>query len=164
MFSACNPKAAGQVDFTLFDEQSAGVPLVNITLPVHNISDTRYFFIFPPIKDSGEKTYRFNLSSSARHSTGLCLWYARAERPEQGGLMQNHQSIDGNLFFTAYAFTGTEPMSVWEGIRETAIRQGEYITVRELQLYAELPTDLKTESKTHIKFNRLMKAYNFNTQ
>ena len=160
MFSACKPDASAQVYFTLFDAKSDGVPLVSITLPVRNITDTLYFFIFPPIQDSRNKTFRFCLSSSARHSTGLCLWYTRNDGFENGAMLLNNQPFGGSLFFTAYAFTGSEPLSVWEGIRETAIRQGEYITVRELQLYVEMPQRLKEQTETHIKMNRLKKVYN----
>ena len=43
----------------------------------------------------------------------------------------------GDLFFTAYYFTGNEPETMWQGTREQVIKQGLYISILELQLYDE---------------------------
>ena len=124
-------------------------------VPINKITKTRYFFIFPPIHGSSGKTYRFSLNSPSLPGTGICLWHSTENSYKHGGLIVNNQSQPGSLFFTAYGFTGTAPRTIWEGIREAAIRQGEYITVRELQLYVELNQELREQSPTEKKLLRM---------
>jgi hypothetical protein len=159
MFTANNPVFSEPVTFTLTEDNNSTTPLARITALLTNIIDTRYFFIFPPLPDSAGKTYQFSFSSPTATGTDVSLWYSNGEKQPTGTLQQGTQVLRGALFFSAYAFKGDRPKSAWEGINETAIRQGEYITVRELQMYAELPPSVKSSTGTHGKMERLMRAH-----
>lgn len=159
MFSGVNPNAGGKIRFTLVEKNSPEILMACITVPVRNITDTRYFFIFPPVKNSLGKTYRFSLSTAAHEYTGIGLWLSGDDAYADGAGFENGVLLPRDLFFTAYAFNGTVPRSIWEGHRETAIRQGEYIAVRELQLYVEMPLALQKKSPTHAKLKRLRRVY-----
>jgi hypothetical protein len=58
-----------------------------------------------------------------------------------------------------YNFTGEYPKTDWQGRKLTVIRQGQYVGLRELQLYYERSKEFRIKTKTHEKINRAQKAW-----
>ena len=137
--------------------------LYQVDLPLKEIDDwTRYFFIFPPIKDSMGKEYTFYFDSpSLRAGNGISLWHDVRDVYTSGKMLVNSKPTDGDLYFTTYCFTGEHPQTDWEGKRLTAIKQGRYITIREWQLYNERSWDFRRKTITHEKLRRFQAALDY---
>jgi hypothetical protein len=146
-----------KITFALREGDYHGRLLEQIDLPAKNIHNSRFFFIFPPIKNSAGKRYSFSFSCPSKAEEGISLWYASADCYPNGHMFKNNEPASGDLYFTAYGFTGGFPQTDWEGIKPKVIRQEEYISVRELQLYTEMSKELKEKSPTHAKMLRLKK-------
>ena len=157
LFANKNRLDRGKITFSLREENQSGKLIAQIDMPIKNVHDTRFFFIFPPIKNSAGGKYAFSFSSSFNPGKGISLWYESKDCYVGGHIFKNGKPVSGDLFFTAYYFKGNQPRSDWQGRRQTVIRKGEYITVRELQLYLETPKALREQSKTHEKMKRLLK-------
>ena len=67
----------------------------------------------------------------------------------------------GDLYFTTYHFTGEHPQTDWEGKKLAVIKQGQYITFREWQLYCERSKNFRDKTITHEKLGRFQKALNY---
>lgn len=159
MFSSPQQLKRGEVSFFLSEGTQAKETLHHITLPLKKMSDcTRYFFIFPPIKDSKGKAYTFRFTSSLPSGNKLSLWYEPTDAYQEGRLLINSQSPGGDLYFTTYHFTGTRPVTEWQGCKETVINHGMYVDVRELQLYHEQSKEFRERTITHQKIERAVKA------
>lgn len=154
MFANLNAFGYKKIKFALREGSPQGRLLKQIDLPIENINNTRFFFIFPPIKNSAGKYYSFSFSCSSKSAYGLSLWYSSTDFYPDGQMFINNKPLSGDLFFTVYHFTGDQPQNVWEGIKATVIRQEEYIGVREWQLYVELPKKLKEKSYMQKKIQR----------
>jgi 4-amino-4-deoxy-L-arabinose transferase-like glycosyltransferase len=144
-----------KITFALREGSYNGKLLEQIDLQIKNIHNTRFFFIFPPIKNSAGKRYAFSFSCPSKSAQGTSLWYSATDCYPDGHMFKNDKPLRGDLFFTAYGFTGDQPRTVWEGIKTAAVRQEEYIGVRELQLYIEMPRVMREKSPTHRKMQRL---------
>jgi hypothetical protein len=69
----------------------------------------------------------------------------------------NGEPTDGDLYFQAYCFTGEHPETDWEGKREIIIDQM-YVSVRELQLYADMSKEFREKTIIHKKLGRTERA------
>ncbi len=72
----------------------------------------------------------------------------------------NSEPADGDLYCTAYYFTGEECQTDWQDKRAVVISQGEYVNIRERQLYCERSKEFRVRTRTHKKLMRLEKALN----
>jgi hypothetical protein len=162
MFSSLNTLKMGEITFSLIEEGDERKVLRKINLPLEKIDDcTRYFFIFPPIKDSMGKDYTFSfISSSLSAEKGVSLWYESSDCYPGGKMLVNGESTTGDFYFTAYHFTGENPKTDWQGKREIVINQGLYVSLRELQLYHERSRKFRGKTITHEKIMRIKKAVN----
>jgi hypothetical protein len=88
---------------------------------------------------------------------GTSLWYASHDNYHDGQLEVNRESLEGDLYFQAYCFTGERPETDLQGKKATVIDQGEYVSVRELQLYNEMSEDSQKKTETYTKLRRLEK-------
>ncbi len=163
MFSRDHSKNSDEkLRFTLARADAPECIIRRIDFSSSDAMDTaRYYFAFPPIKDSAKKKYIFTISSSSQHfenATGL--WYADDNLYADGGMVINGRQRPGDLYFAAYSFIGKKPSSQWEGVREIAISQDLYITVREMQLYASRRISAREKSITHKKYLLVEKAFN----
>jgi len=163
MFSCGTSQKNGEITFSLKEEEGKGEVLRQINVPLEKVdSDTiRYFFIFPPIKDSMGKEYMFCFSSpSLPPGSGVSLWCELSDCYHGGVMHVNGEPADGALYFNAYYFTGEEPTTDWQGKREIAISQGQYVSIRERQLYYERSKSFSERTITHRKLIRLERALN----
>lgn len=159
MFSSPLPMKRGEVNFFLAEGERREKVVHHLTRSLKRINDcTRYFFIFPPIENSKGKVYTFWLSTSLPSGNRFSLWYEPTDVYHDGELLIEGESSGGDLYFTTYHFTGTHPVTEWQGIKETVITQGLYIDVRELQLYYEQSREFREKTMTHEKMLRLEKA------
>lgn len=163
MFSSHNKPEGGKLIFSLMEGRDTGKVLHRINLPLKEIDDwTRYFFIFPPIKDSMDKEYTFYFSSSFLSTDdGLSLWYESHDVYPGGKMLINSTPAVGDLYFTTYCFTGEHPKTDWQGRKPTVISQGRYITLREWQLYNERSEDFRRKTTTHTKIKYFQEALNY---
>ncbi len=77
----------------------------------------------------------------------------------EGRLLINNKPIDGDLYFNAYYFTGEHPETDWEGVRETVINQGLFLSIRKLQYYGELSESFRLKTAIHKKIMQAKKVY-----
>jgi hypothetical protein len=163
MFSSPQKLKDGEIIFSLMEGRDTRKMLYQIDLPLKEIDDwTRYFFIFPPIKDSMGKEYTFYFDSpSLRAGNGISLWHDARDVYTSGKMLVNSKPTDGDLYFTTYCFTGEHPQTDWEGRRLTAIKQGQYITIREWQLYNERSWDFRRKTITHEKLGHFQAALDY---
>jgi 4-amino-4-deoxy-L-arabinose transferase-like glycosyltransferase len=155
MFANPGRLSNGKITFVLREGGSNGRLLEQIDLSIKNVHNSRFFFIFPPIKNSAGKRYSFSFHCPSQTEYGISLWYSSADCYTDGHMFKNDEPSSGDLFFTAYGFTGDYPRTDWEGIKAAVIRQEEYISVRELQLYVEMSRELKEKVPTHAKLLHL---------
>lgn len=160
MFSNLSKKKRGEVTFSLTDTRYPGSVLRQSTLPIREITDnTKYFFSFPPLSDSKDKEYLISIRApSLPGETDISLWYESHDAYPDGTMFINGVPASGDLFFTAYYFTGNQPETMWQGTREQIIKQGLYITIRELQLYHERSKVFREKTTTHEKILFLQNA------
>ena len=161
MFSSLNTPKSGEMIFSLIEGRDKDTVLRRINLPLKKISDnTRYFFIFPPIKNSMGKEYMFCFSStSLLAENSVSLWYESSDSYSDGKMLVNCEPADGDLYLTTYHFIGEHPKTDWQGKREIAIKQGMYVTMRELQFYNERSKEFRKKKITHEKIVRFKKAF-----
>jgi len=150
----------GELLFTLKEADHNQTAICAIPLPLRDLHDmSKYYFVFPPIADSHNKRYILSFAVSSAGSNGrIGLWYERPQIYRDGAMLLNGKPLDGSLYFATYHFSGIEPALIWQGVRETCINQGWYISFRELQYYGELARDLRDKTKTHEKLKRIEKA------
>jgi len=163
MFSCGSNQKSGEITFSLREKGYKGKVLRQINFPLKkiNLDGTRYFFFFPPLENSMEKEYEFYFSSpSLSPGSGVSLWCELSDCYHGGGMRVNGEPTDGDLYFTVYYFTGEEPKTDWQGKREVVINQGQYVGVRERQLYQERSKEFRVGTKTHKKMKRLEEAFN----
>ena len=160
LFSNLNKTKRGEITFSLTERRNTGAVLRRSTLPVREITDNnRYFFSFPPIMDSSAKEYLLSISApSLSGETDISLWYESHNAYPDGTIFINGEPAFGDLFFTAYHFTGEQPETMWQGTREQVIKQGLYISIRELQLYHERSKVFREKTTTHEKTLLFQKA------
>ena len=160
MFSNSKKPQSGEILFSLKEGRNQDKILRQVTFPLKHIKDNaRYFFIFPPIKDSMNKEYSCCFSSpsqSAEH--GISLWYESGNAYPEGTMMLNTAPVPGDIYFTAYHFSGNSPETDWQGRKELVIEQGLYVGLRELQLYNERSREFREQTLTHKKIVRFQKA------
>ena len=161
MFSNPDKLKSGKIIFSLKEAQDKATVLRQITFPLEKISDnTRYFFVFPPIENSMGKKYLFSFSSPAQpDGEGVSLWYESSDCYTQGRMFVNREPVAGDLYYTAFYFTGEHPKTEWQGTTETVINQGLYVGTRELQLYNERSKAFREKTLTHQKIIRFKKAH-----
>jgi hypothetical protein len=148
----------GELEFVLKEAGGSAGELYRIPLSLKNINDfSRYYFTFPPIKNSMGKRYTF-YSSSNRPTKDVALWYSVNDSYHDGSMQINNVPFNGNLYFQVYCFTGLRPETDWQGRRAIVINQGGYVTIREYQLYLEQSGDFRKKTKTHSKIMRIEKA------
>jgi hypothetical protein len=148
------------ITFSLKEEGREEV-LRQINMPNVRISTdiSRYFFIFPPIRNSLGKEYTFSFSSpSLPTGNGVSLWYEPTDSYSSGKMYVNSKPGSGDLNFTTYSFTGDIPRTDWQGKRKIVISQDQYVTVRERQLYYENSKEFRVGTITHKKLTRLDRA------
>jgi 4-amino-4-deoxy-L-arabinose transferase-like glycosyltransferase len=144
----------GEISFSLWEKDRRDKVLHRQTYPLNKISDSqRLVFIFPPIKKSAGRTYTFSFSSSA--DDGISLWYDREDRYSRGSQVQNGADTDGDLYFSAYCFTGETPQTIWQGIAPAVVNQDNYITIGEMQFYFDLDEGLRKSTLIHQKLKLL---------
>jgi len=159
LFSSPRKMTEGDVSFFLSESGREQEILHHLTLPLKEINDcTRYFFIFPPVANSKNKTYTFWFTASPSPENRLALWYEPTDVYREGRLLVNSEPAGGDLCFTTYHFNGTCPMTEWQGRTETVITQGMYVDVRELQLYYEQAKEYRERTITHEKILRVVQA------
>ena len=160
MFSCQAYQESGEITFTLRELKKNGKALVTMQYPLKKIRDfNRYFFIFPPIKDSRGKEYELSLTSpSVPEGKGVSLWYEANDSKLGGKMHVNNVPVDGALYFSAYYFTGDYPRTDWEGRRQLVINDGLYIYIPELQLYYEQSKEFHIHTATHSKIQLVEKA------
>jgi len=158
MFSSPNTLKSGEITFTLMEDGNK--VLREIDFPLKKINDcTRHFFIFPPIKHSRGKAYMFRFSSpNLPTENGISLWHESSEVYSGGRMVVNGEPAIGDLYFTAYYFTGDYPKTIWQGKKEVVIKQGLYVTMRELQLYYERSKEYRGKTLTHEKLSIIKNA------
>jgi hypothetical protein len=161
MFSSPSKLNSGEIIFSLKDAQDNSTVLRQITFPLEKVSDnTRYLFVFPPIENSMDKEYLVTFSSPAQpDGEGVSLWYEPRDCYAQGKMFVNGKPVVGNLYYTAFYFTGKHPKTDWQGTKETVINQGLYVGTRELQLYNERAKGFREKTITHQKILRFKKAH-----
>jgi 4-amino-4-deoxy-L-arabinose transferase-like glycosyltransferase len=161
MFSSRNPLKRGEITFSLMDAGDLTQALYRINLPLEEIEDwNKYYFVFPPIKDSIDKTYTFSIQApSLPGETGLALWHSLQDVYPDGTMFVNSTPASGDLTFSAYCFTGENPQTDWEGKRLAVIKQGPYISFREWQLYIERSNDFRSKTLTHEKILLFQNAF-----
>ena len=159
MFSCESKRAHGDIVFVLKETGEQGKIICQMHYPVKNIQGIdRCFFIFPPILDSRGKEYQVSFSApSVSPGAGVSLWYDAKDRYPAGRMFVNGEPTDGDLYFQAYCFTGEHPETDWEGKREIIIDQM-YVSVRELQLYAEMSKEFREKTIIHKKLERTERA------
>jgi hypothetical protein len=159
VFSSPLQMTEGEVSFFLSENGREPEMLHHLTLPLKEINDcTRYFFIFPPVADSKNKYYTFWFAASPSPENRLALWYEPTDVYREGQLLVNREPAGGDLCFTTYHFSGTHPMTEWQGRKETVLSQGMYVDVRELQLYYEQSKESRERTITHEKILRVIQA------
>ena len=160
MISYQDKPIPGEMEFILREVGDNAIDLYRIPLQIQTITGgARYLFVFPPIKNSKGKRYRFCFSSpSQQRGNGTSLWYASHDNYHDGQLEVNRESLEGDLYFQAYCFTGERPETDFQGKKATVIDQGEYVSVRELQLYNEMSEDSQKKTETYKKLLRLEKG------
>jgi hypothetical protein len=161
MFSCPVKRLNGELLFSLREAEGNGKTLYHMSYPLKEINDCdRCCFLFPPIPNSLGKTYVATFrSASVPQGQGISLWYNTAGDSVLGGTMRiNNESVTGNLYFQAYCFTGERPQTDWEGKRECVINQGWAVSIRELQLYAEMSKAFREKTIIHKKMLLLDKA------
>jgi hypothetical protein len=160
MFSNLNKPKSGEITFSLKEGRDKEKVPHQITFPLKRIKDNaRYFFIFPPIKNSKDKEYLLSISSTSQPTgKGISLWYESSDCYLEGTMMVNNTPAMGDIYFTAYHFAGDHPKTDWQGRKEVVIEQGLYVGLRELQLYHERSKEFRIKTKTHEKINRAQKA------
>ena len=164
MFSSLNKPKRGEILFSLMEERNTGKVLRQIKLPLREINDfTRYFFTFPPIQQALGKEYTFSFSflPSLSISKGTSLWYESSNPYPGGSMLINGTHTAGDLYFTTYHFTGEHPQTDWEGKKLAVIKQEQYITFREWQLYCERSKDFRKKTITHEKLGRFQEAIKY---
>jgi hypothetical protein len=160
MISYQDKPIPGEMEFMLREVGADAIDLYRIPLQIQTITGgARYLFVFPPIKDSKGKRYRCYFSSpSQQMGNGISLWYASHDNYPDGLLELNSKPFEGDLYFQAYCFTGERPETDLQGKRATVIDEGEYVSVRELQLYNEMSEDAQKKTATHTKLRRIEKG------
>lgn len=160
MFSNSIKPQSGELLFSLKEGINQDKILRQITYSLKHIKDNaRYFFIFPPLKDSMNKEYSFCFSAPSQPAgQGVSLWYESSNSYPQGTMMTNTVPGPGDIYFTAYHFSGNSPETGWQGRREIVIKQDLYIGLRELQLYNERSREFREQTLTHKKIVRFQKA------
>jgi hypothetical protein len=109
--------------------------------------------------DSRAKEYLLSVSApSLSGESDISLWYESQDAYPDGTLFINGEPVSGDLFFTAYYFTGDRPETMWQGTREQVLKQGLYISIRELQLYHERSKVFREKTTTHEKTLLLQNA------
>jgi hypothetical protein len=163
MFSSLPKQRSGEAIFSLTEASTTGKVLYQINLPLKEIDDwTRFFFTFPPISDSMNKAYTFRFESpSLPAGNGVSLWHESYDVYPGGSMLVNSRPTAGDLYFTAYCFTGEHPQTDWEGRKLAVIQQGRYITMREWQLYNERSEDFRRKTITHAKLKYFQEALNY---
>ena len=73
-------------------------------------------------------------------------------------MMINTVPVPGDIYFTAYHFSGDSPGTDWQGRKVIVIDQGLYVGLRELQLYNERSREFREQTLTHKKIVRFQKA------
>jgi hypothetical protein len=161
MFSNPSKWHSGEIIFSLKDAQDKSSVLHQLTFPLEKISDnTRYLFVFPPIKNSRDKKYLFSFSAPAQGVVeGVSLWYESRDCYTGGRMFVNGEPVPGDLYYTAFYFTGEHPKTEWQGTKEMVINQGLYVGTRELQLYNERSKEFREKTVTHQKIIRFKKAH-----
>lgn len=158
------PFARGNAVFSLFEAAHPQQVLHKIQLPLKEISgDLRYYFVFPPIQDSKNKEYLFSITLSPdAQGERIFTWYEAKDVYREGNMFLNGRLDDGDVYFSTYHFTGVTPYSPWEGVQETVLDQGLFVTVREMQFYYECSPEVRAKTVTHKKILQLEKALSNN--
>jgi len=93
------------VIFHLLDDPEATRDIISITLPEPEIQNERPTSIrFPPLPDSGGRSYYFYIESPEGSPGDAITVYANAQdRYSAGTAYRNHQAVSGDLTFTAYS-------------------------------------------------------------
>ena len=158
LFSTTAIRPSGTLLFTLSDQQDGGRILYTINFSVEYLTDfSKYYFVFPPIKDSLGKHYSFRISSGHGRSgqNAIGVWYSKQDAYTEGTLLVNEKPMAGDMYFKAYCFVGDTPSSVLEGRKPRALNQGLYLDIWELQLYQERSEKFRVQTPTHEKLLRL---------
>ncbi len=156
MFSNPERIPSGRIYFSLQDAASGNI-IRKMRLEYDTIVDTRFFFLFPPVAGSRDKQYHFTFREDDSKRPGISLWYSDTDNYAGGTMTADSVPASGDFYFTVYYFTGESPDSIWEGAETAVIRQGEYIPVRQLQLYAELPRNMRERTIIHRKLEQAEK-------
>ena len=161
MFSVDTQPAKGDLILSIREATATGSVLRRIRYPLEKINDlSKYFFIFKPISFSAGKEFIFTFEGDSFCSeNGVALWYESKDSYPDGRLLVNNKPIDGDLYFNAYYFTGEHPETDWEGIRDTVINQGLFLSIRKLQYYGELSESSRLKTVIHKKIMRAKKVY-----
>ena len=145
-------KQYGDIFFTLRQGSFDGPVLYRMSYPIEKISDSqRLVFIFPPIRESAGKEYVATFSSSTAKGQGIQLWYESADNYPDGSLFVNGKPAAGDLYFSAYCFTGETPWTIWQGKDEVVLNQDNFIPIGELQFYLDLTPERQKQIVTHEK-------------
>jgi hypothetical protein len=162
VFSSTTMRPSGALLFTLSYNQDGDRPIYTITFPAESISDfSKYYFVFPPIKNSLGRRYNFRISSGPETSghDAIGVWYNRQDAYTEGALLVNEKPAAGDMYFKAYCFVGDEPSSILEGREPRALNQGLYLDIWELQLYQQRSKKFRLQTPTHEKLLRLQAAH-----
>ncbi len=162
MFALKSFQQTGTVVFTLREEDRPDQLLHKTTYPLNKISDfQRLVFVFPPLENSIGKAYIFSLSST--EDTGISLWYSHEDLYPHGSVIKNGIVSNGDLYFNTYCFTGKTPKTVWQGKKAAVINQGDYIQIRELQLFLDENKTLQKNMVTSQKLDLYKTAQRIRT-
>ena len=161
MLVSKKPFARGNALFSLFETAHPQQVLHTIQPPLKEIGiGSRYYFVFPPIHNSKNKKYLFNITLLPdTQGEGIATWYEVEDAYKEGSLFVNGKQLTGDMYFSTYYFTGVKPCSPWEGVHETVLDQGLFVTVRELQFYYECSPEVRAKTVTHKKIQQVERAF-----
>jgi len=153
MFGSKTMHHKGEIVFVLKELGKEEKIICRMNTHITSTSTIRVYFAFPPIPNSSGKTYKFSFFPGASKQNGIYLFYENKDCYPNGNLVENGRRSAGDLLFTTYHFTGEKPRSAWHGVKPTVINQGEYISIRDLQLYFEMSEKLKKISPIQKKLD-----------
>jgi hypothetical protein len=91
--------------FYLQDDPAAGRDIISVTLLGPEIQNERpTSILFPPLPDSGNRSYYFYIESpEGKPGDAITVYASTQDQYAAGTAYRNHQAVPGDLAFTAYS-------------------------------------------------------------
>lgn len=156
MFAKHNDEQEGKVAVYI-GEVGKGA-LFDFAFSLREIENTsRFYFAFPPVMNSKDKTYSISLHADCSEGGDLSVWYSSVDCYANG--FMGSRKEEGDLYFSAYCFDGDVPVSVWEGVKPAVLDRQQYVTIKELQVYFDRDENARQATLTHEKLEKIMGCY-----